>query len=58
MGCKICSYGTISVYGCPENGIINENSDRKYGYGDYADSKLDGEKLVVILPNKMISRQM
>ena len=44
---KFVHTSTISVYGCPESGIINENSDRRYGYGDYADTKLDGEKLVV-----------
>ena len=44
---KFIHTSTISVYGCPENGEINENSLRKYVNGDYADTKLDGEKLVV-----------
>ena len=44
---KFVHTSTISVYGCPESGIINENRKRQYGNGDYADTKLDGEKLVV-----------
>jgi nucleoside-diphosphate-sugar epimerase len=44
---KFVHTSTISVYGYPKSGIINENRERQYGNGDYADTKLDGEKLVV-----------
>jgi len=49
---KFVHTSTISVYGCPESGIINENRMRQYGNGDYADTKLDGEKLVVDFAKK------